>query len=109
MRHLVKRRGVAWLELLLILSILSLLVQLVPGLVEALDFRTWSRSTWIVVNVIIVSVLIGVRFLPDVFFEWIDDRKRNHGHAARREQQKMAKERRESIQRIKASRKRRLY
>lgn len=53
-------RGFAWLELLLVIAVVALLVQLIPGawswLMQVLD----SRSTYIWLNVFVLMVLFIV-------------------------------------------------
>ena len=65
-----RREGIAWLELLLVLAILSLLFQIFPSawswLVGALDPRNWSRRTWFLANLAVVAVLLSIRLAPDM-------------------------------------------
>jgi hypothetical protein len=109
MRTPVNRRGSAWIELLLVIALVSLLLQLCPALVQALDFRSWSRGTWLFVNLVFVLGLAGFRFAPEVLRARSDRHKRDTDVAAKLERKQRAIARRESIQRIKESRRRRLY
>lgn len=49
--HQPSRRGLAWLELVLVVAFLALLFQVFPGLWwglwGALDLRQWSRGGWL--------------------------------------------------------------
>jgi hypothetical protein len=69
-----RRRGAAWLELLLVLAFVALVLQLLPSipqrLLEALDFRYWSRWTWFVVNSGVLLLLLTVRFCPELIDSW---------------------------------------
>jgi len=59
-----------WLEIALALTSISLVLQLFPavgtGVLELLDVRNWSRTTWFVVNLGFVGLLVAVRFTPTV-------------------------------------------
>ena len=61
---------VPWLEVALVATSLSLVFQLFPAvgtaLLDLVDIRNWSRTTWFVVNVGFVAVLLAVRFTPTV-------------------------------------------
>ena len=95
----------AFLELLLAVAILVLAWQLVP----ALDFSKWSRGGWMVANAGILATLVAVRFMPDAFFDWRERQdKRMHDQGNLTARQK-AKERREALEQIRKSRKRRIY
>lgn len=82
-----RRAGIAWLELLLVLAFLALLFQVFPSLWFALDFRTWSRTTWFTLNLFVLFGLFGIRFGPDLYSEWRERRKRL---AIKQQQQTMA-------------------
>ena len=64
------RHAIAWLELLMVLAIVSLVLQLFPAawwwLVGIVDVRQWSRWTWFVVNLAVVVLLIAGRLAPDM-------------------------------------------
>ena len=74
------RRGVAWLELILVLAFLALLFQVFPslwwGLWAALDLRTWSRGTWFGLNLLVLLGLFGIRFGSDLYADWRNRRTR---------------------------------
>ena len=65
-----RRHGVAWFELLLVLAVVALLFQLFPAawswLVGALDPRSWSRQTWFLANLAVVLVLLSIRLAPEM-------------------------------------------
>jgi len=103
------RSGLAWLELLLAIAILSLILQLFPRLGQALDVRNWTRGVWFLVNGVVVIALILIRFAPDQVLEWQSRRGRTAADRETLERQRAAREHRESLQRIRQSRKRRLY
>jgi hypothetical protein len=50
-----------WLESLLVLSIIALVLQLFPGLMTMLDFRTWRWYVWSGINVGVIVVLLFLR------------------------------------------------
>lgn len=53
--------GIAKLEILVVLAFLALLFQVFPSLWNllcgALDVRQWSRTTWMVMNVVVALLL----------------------------------------------------
>lgn len=59
-----------WLEIALAVTSLALVLQLFPSIgtwiLNQLDVREWSRTTWFVCNALFVAVLVAVRFVPDV-------------------------------------------
>jgi hypothetical protein len=59
-----------WLEIALAVTSLALVLQLYPAIgtwiLNQIDVRTWSRTTWFVCNAVFVSLLVAVRFVPDV-------------------------------------------
>ena len=65
---------IPWLELLLLATLLSLVVQLVPELgvrlLAALDMRTWSRTAWFLMNLAVVAALVGFRYGPEWAKDW---------------------------------------
>ena len=107
------RSGVAWLELLLGLAAVGLLFQFFPSLFHKLawaaDMRNWSQLTWFVLNVAIVFVLVGVRFGPDLVDDWQGRRQRIAKEHTKAEKVKKLKEQRETLERVKTSRRRRIY
>lgn len=64
-----RRAGAAWLEVLLVIAFLALLFQVFPSpwklLWQSFDVREWSRTTWMVLNVVVLVALFGVRFIPE--------------------------------------------
>lgn len=103
------RQGAAWLELLLALAIFSLILQLFPPLAQALDVRTWTRSTWFVVNLVFVTALVLIRLAPDWVLDWRSHRDQKAADKKIQERQLAAKERREAKERMRQAMKRRLY
>jgi hypothetical protein len=65
-----RRLGKAWPELLLAAALLALSLQIIPSLRtilwQTLDVRQWSRIGWLAMNVVVVFILFGVRFGPNV-------------------------------------------
>jgi hypothetical protein len=61
-------RRVPWLELVLGPATLLLVLQLVPSagasILKIVDFRGWSRLTWLLFNASILTSLTIIRFLP---------------------------------------------
>lgn len=78
--HSPYRSGFAWLELVLALAFLALLFQVFPSLwidlLSALDIRTWPRTTWFALNLLVLFGLFGVRFGPDLYGDWKQRRSR---------------------------------
>jgi hypothetical protein len=107
------REAFAWLELLLVLAVLALVVQLIPGALDTIFYAInpahWPRTVWFAINWGVLSLLVGVRFGPDLVAAW---KQRRQKLAVEREQsakQRELKEQRETLERIKRSRSRRLY
>lgn len=107
------RSGFPWLELFLVIAVLSLVLQLFPtlwrGTVGALDLRNWSRSVWIAANVILLLMLVAIRYLPTMILDWRERRVRKTASQAVLEKQKKMKDQREQIERLRQARKRRIY
>ena len=107
------RRGVAWLELLLLLAALALLLQLWPALgaqfLRALDIRNWSSSIKFLANLGFVLVLVGIRFGPDFLRDWRERRVRITAERAITDKAVKLKAEREAIERMQQSRRRRMY
>ena len=82
-----------WLEVALALTSISLVLQLFPavgtGVLELLDVRNWSRTTWFVVNLGFVGLLLAVRFTPTVraiaWYERVSDAFRWRNRLSRKE------------------------
>jgi hypothetical protein len=82
-----------WLEVALVATSISLVLQLFPAvgtaLLDLLDVRNWSRSTWFVVNLGFVGLLLIVRFTPTVrliaWYERIADAFRWRNRLTRKE------------------------
>lgn len=104
------RRGFAWLELLLALTLLALLFRffpsLLPDVLATLDVRNWSRSVWMTLNVGVVLVLFGIQFGPELCADWRRRRVRVSGNDKKREKQLTMKEERELYERMREARKR---
>lgn len=104
------RSGFAWLELLLLLAMLALVLQLMPGAWQSLlDFRRWPRIAWIALNASIVLLLVGVRFGPDLVNNWRQQRAQKVAKHASSEKQEEMKRQRESLEQMRQARKRRIY
>jgi hypothetical protein len=105
--------GFVWVELVLMLAVLVLLFQLFPslwiGLVRSLDVRNWSRSVWMMLNLGVVLALFSIRFVPGLCSDWRERRMRVAVEHEKRAKQAALKEQRETLERLKAGRARRLY
>ena len=105
--------GFARLKLLLVLSTITLVFQLYPRLwteVEwAADIRNWPRTIWFLANWIVVFALVVIRFGPDLYVAWCDRRKRLAVERGKRRKQQELKEQRETLERLKRGRERRIY
>jgi len=100
-----KVHAFALLELLLAIAVLALAIQLIL----ALDFQNWSRGDWMIANAGVLTTLLAVRFLPDAIVDrWERRGRRMHDQDNLAARQK-AKERREALEQIRQSRKRRMY
>jgi len=106
------RNGIAWLETLLAIAILALLFQLIPrlgsGAAMLLDVRYWSRSTWFLLNLFVVLTMIAVRFGPDAGHAWQERQSQRRATAEKKAKQLALKEQRETLERIKQGRSRRV-
>jgi len=107
------RYGIAWLELLLVLAFLVLLFQFFPllwfGIIWALDIRNWPRTMWFAANGVVLLALVAIRFAPELYNDWIDRRQRRVAERTRQRKQAELKERRETLERLKRGRERRIY
>jgi hypothetical protein len=67
-----------WLELLLLSASVALVFQMFPWLwwsiYSRLDPRTWSRSTWFVLNAVVLLVLFGVKLGPGLYEDFRSQR-----------------------------------
>ncbi|MFV2070486.1 MAG: hypothetical protein ACC645_26260 [Pirellulales bacterium] len=65
-----RSKGIAWLEPLLVVAVVSLMFQLFPStwwwLVRVVDARKWSRRTCFLVNLFFLLVLVAVRAAPEI-------------------------------------------
>jgi hypothetical protein len=98
------------LEALLGVSVLALVLQLLPaGWYEALDFRTWRRSTWMIINAIVITALLTSRYGAELVANWSGGSAGKSQIDAAKQMQQDRKERNEAIRRARDARKRRLY
>lgn len=104
---------IGWLEVALAASVILLVLQLWPSLARtllyAIDFRHWPRTAWFFGNAVLVALLCGVRFGPDLVAGWQERRDRRGEELAKRAEALAKKEHREEIARIRESRKRRRF
>lgn len=107
------RTGFAWLELLLALALIALVLQLLPQIRDivlwAIDVRNWPRTVWFAVNLLVVLVLLGVRFGPQLVDDWRQRRERLTSEHTKQEKQREYKEQREALERMKQAKRRRMY
>jgi len=98
------------LEALLGLSLLALVLQLLPtGWFDAFDFRKWPQGTWMIVNAVVITALVGSRYGPELVARWTDGSDCKTQTAAAKQMQQDRKERNAAIRRARDARKRRLY
>jgi type VI protein secretion system component VasK len=107
------RHGIAWLELLLALALIMLILQLVPSLGQiallALDFRNWPRTVWFGLNIIVVALLLGIRFVPGLIADWNKRQHRLLLEKTKAEKVRKLKQKQETMARMQQSRRRRMY
>lgn len=104
------RNGIAWLELLLALAAVVFLFQLFPNqILKGMDFRNWPRAVWFAGNVIIVFILVGIRFGPNLHKEWQERCQRIASERAKTENSLKLKKERKALERMQESRSRRIY
>lgn len=69
---------IPWLELALAAAVIGLGLQFFPSASaaawRAIDVRNWSRTTWFVINVLAILLLVAVRFAPDIRLAWKESR-----------------------------------
>jgi hypothetical protein len=103
------RHAIAWLEVVLALSIVALLLQFFPGtwwmLLAAMDVRSWSSSVWFVLNISVVLVLVVIRFAPALVEIHELRLGRMTEHREKTEHQRRLKEERELLERMREARK----
>jgi hypothetical protein len=121
MRRIQKlRQGVAWLEILLALAVLSLVIQLFPGApltaARMLDVRNWSSWIWFAVNAILFAIFCGIKYAPYVIAQVREDRHRRAAAVVERskvkgieDRKREAAEKRTFYQRVRESRRRRMW
>jgi hypothetical protein len=106
------RAGFAWLELLLALALLALVLQLFPalwnGMLWALDVRNWPRTVWFAGTWLVLAVLVGIRFGPDIYTDWRQRRERLATERTKQQKQQALKDERETLARMKEGMKRRV-
>jgi hypothetical protein len=105
------RAGFAWLELLLVLAVLALVLQLVPSLwtlaQRALDVGNWSRTVWFAGTCVVLAMLVGIRFAPDIYGDWRRRRERSAMEQAKKQaQQRQVEERKMLHERMEAMKRR---
>jgi hypothetical protein len=107
------RRGSAWLELLFAIAVLILIFQVFPGsfdtLVWILNFSNWPRTAWFAINWVILIILASVRFLPGMYRDFKLRQNRKAADHERKEKEKELRKQRETLERLKRGRERRIY
>lgn len=112
-RNRIYRSGLGWVEILLILAVISCLLQVFPSLWDAvsavIDIRQWPRAVWFYLNAILIVIFVCARFAPDFYNAWSNrqmqlaiDRKKKHELHARKAE-------RERLEQIRQARSRRIY
>jgi hypothetical protein len=101
------------LELLLVLAVAVLLLQLFPALLILLnwfiDVRNWTKAVWLWLHVVILGVLLAVRYGPGFAADWRDRQAKRRSDHENKEKQRKLKEERETHERIREARRRRIY
>lgn len=101
--------GVALLEILLAIAIVILLVQFIPSLQSLVDVRGWSQLHWIAVNAILLTVLLGMRFIPELVTDFREKRQQAAAHQARSRKSQASKAHRLEMEQRMCSHKRRKF
>jgi hypothetical protein len=100
-------------ELLLVLAVAALLFQLFPPLLSWLnwliDVRNWTKAVWLWLHVALLGVLLAVRYGPGIAADWRDRQAKRQTDHENKEKQRKLKEERETHERIKDARRRRIY
>lgn len=105
-RHL----GVGRMELLLLIASVALATQLLPYAFASIRY-IWSasREAWLLISCVGLCALVGFRFIPGLINERVEERSRSRKKNEAKNRQLALKERREALERVRASRSRRLY
>lgn len=108
-----KKWRFGWMELLLIVTVLVLVLQLFPAFSSAtfwaLNPRNWPRTAWFYLNLTAVLMLMLVRLAPQLYEDW----KARKEERVRKRQKVLElqelKQQRRALDKMKASRDRRIY
>ncbi len=107
------RTGFGGLELLLALAVLALVLQMFPRagktVLWMLDVRNWPRTVWFGANLVVLLVLVGVRFGPQVVEDWRTRRERLASEHARHEKEREIRAQREALERMQEAKRKRIY
>lgn len=107
------RSGFAWLECLFAIAVLVLAVQLLPGLwrvlLRTVDVRSWSRTMWFAMNIVVLVLLLAIRFSPQLVNDWRTRKLRLTAEQTREQKQQEVKEQRDTLERMKQAQRRRIY
>lgn len=108
-----RTRRVGWLELLLAAASVLLVLQIFPAIgvatLWALNPRNWPRTTWFLMNFLVVLLLIIIRFGPDLYYDWKTGLQERSKKRRKELDTKEAKEQRRILEEAKGSRRRRIY
>ena len=104
-----KKSGISGLEILLIVSILSLVFQLLPFLLGMLIVRGWLRTTFIILNMLALLILIGAKATPNLVEDFQERQKRAKAQKEKTEKARARQEQRLAIERMMESRRRRKF
>lgn len=100
-------------ELLLAVALVSILLQLFPGLLSILswliDVRHWPPFAWFALNLLALLILVWFRFGPELFNVWRERRKRGAEERALAKRKRDLQEQREMLERLQRGRARRIY
>ena len=109
------RSGFALLELLLVLALVALILQLFPSFWAALDARTWSRATWVVLNLVVLASLVIGRHAEPIIGSMHDfaryraaNKAKVRQEKSRREKNAELEEQRKLYERMREARKRQI-
>jgi hypothetical protein len=107
------RLGAAWFELLLAIAFVILLFQVFPRLwndsIWLIDVRNWSRTSLLLVNLLVIMALGSIRLWPSIVHSWQDRSEKRSAERMQREKRAALKEQKETLARLKEGQKRRLY
>lgn len=105
--------GLPWLKIALGTAFACLLFQVFPTLwiatLWSVDIRNWTQAIWFGATMAALSLLLGIRFAPELRNEYLDQQERAASIREKKNQAESARRRREKVQQVSASRRRRIF